>query len=513
MQLRALLLIHGIMLALGLRRAGPRFGLALRGAATGGGAQTASRLRLRAEDDDATVELPTDLGALPGDGTVRAQNRDVFLFGAAEERRTFRQLGVREELCRALDACGKSVATSVQAKSFPVVSSGKDVVIAAETGSGKTYSYLIPLMQKCLEERHSRGEAPAADAAAPRGKYPSMIVMVPNKSLCIQVQQMAEDLVVALKETSQGETCIDVRAVTAFTGRWPFHHENGPEILICTPTFLSRFVKGGHALDEQLFRSVRHLVLDEADMLLDGSYLQDVEKVLLAFKLIRREMIGNGEIEVHETVLQHILSAATLPSYGLRSMDKYIESHYPRAIRVSNTHLHKHHPCIEQTYIHLADASLVSAERIDAIKSACVAGEATMIFVNTAEAALELADALRANDIECAQFHKLHPNRQEELEQFRQGKSMHMICTDAAARGLDLPNVRHVIQAEFALNVVQHMHRIGRASRAGVAGRATSLFDVRSEMMVDSIKTGIVSSFSRRRGLRKKWKKIEASGN
>jgi len=458
------------------------------------------------EDEEAVVALPTDLGALPA--TFLAQDRESFLFGETSSRQTFRQLGVTDALCAALERCGKSTATSVQAKSFPVVLSGVDVVIAAETGSGKTFSYLVPLLQKCLERQSKLADddIPAPDGDRPSRKYPSVVVLVPNKELCSQVQHMAQEVVDALAQVS--EVKVEVKAATAFTGRWPFTHEAGPEILICTPNFLSRFVKGGHAIEPELFRTVRHLVLDEADMLLEGSYLHYVEEVLSAFKLIRRQMISEGEIQVHETVLQHVLSAATLPSYGLRSMDKYIESHYPRAVKISNTHLHKHHPCIEQKYIQISDESLTSQSRIQAIKDAFVPSESTMVFVNTAEAALQLAEALHENHVDCAQFHKLHPTRQEELLQFRQGTVKLIICTDSAARGLDLPNVRHVIQAEFALNVVQHMHRIGRASRAGVAGRATSIFDPRSELMVASIKTGIVTSFSRRRGLRKKWKKL-----
>lgn len=447
------------------------------------------------EEDSEVAALP-DMGALAG-SFLSGQDRAGFLFG--EEQKTFRQLGVGEELCGALEKLGMSVATTIQSMSFPVILSGKDAVIAAETGSGKTYSYLIPLMQKCLDSS-------VAEGGGVMSKYPSVVVMVPNKELCLQVHRMAQDLAGALKEL-HGAT-LHIKTVTSPTDRWPFSPEVGPQILVCTPTFFSRLVKGGHAIEPDLFRAVKHLVLDEADMLLEGSYLRDVENVLSAFKLVRREMIGAGEIKVHETVLQQILSAATLPSYGLRSMDKYVEYNFPRAVKVSSTFLHKHHPRIEQSYLHMKDDSLVSTERVEAIKSACVGGESTMIFVNTAESAEDLANALQDSHFECAQFHKLSHSRQSELEKFRKGDIKVIVCTDAAARGLDLPNVRHVIQAEFALNVVQHMHRIGRASRAGVAGRATCLYDSRSEMIVDSIKSGIVSSFSRRRGLRKKWKKV-----
>ena len=451
------------------------------------------------------VKLPTPLGDLST--AFVAEDRDAYLFGEQMERQTFRQLGVEETLCKALERCGKTTATSIQSKSFPIILSGTDVVVGAETGSGKTLSYLVPLIQKCCQtkKQDAVGDVPSAEE---KRKYPSVVVMVPNKELCVQVLRMAQELVSTMKE--EGGQSVEVRAAT---DRWSL--SDATDILICTPRFLSGFVKGGHATEPDMFRAVRHLVLDEADMLLEGSYLPDVERVLDAFKFIRREMIGEGQVQVHESILQHILSAATLPSYGLRSIERYIERRYPRAIKVSNSHLHKHHPRIEQKYIKMSDVRVASTERIEAITQACVTEESTMIFANTAEEARQLADALRASNVECAEFHKLNENRQEELRQFREGKVKIIICTDSAARGLDLPNVRHVIQAQFALNVVQHLHRIGRSSRAGASGRATCLFDSSSDILVDSIRTGssVEGSFSRRRGLRKKWKKIHQDPN
>jgi len=281
-------------------------------------------------------------------------------------------------------------------------------------------------------------------------------------------------------------------------------------------------------------------------MLLEGSYVNDIEKILDAFKLIRRDMIRNGEIAVHEIITQRILVAATLPSYGLRSIEKYIESKFPLAVKITNDHLHKQHPRINQEYYKVNDESAISKDRlniiiaaingksidsnrIDRIKKTINDEElknpsnnltsegSNMIFVNTAATCIDLALALREEGIECAEFHKnLTPQqKEEELKLFREDKVKVIVCTDAAARGLDIPNVRHVIQAEFALNVVQHLHRIGRASRAGALGKATNIVDERSKDLVDSILQSsndenetVENSFSRRRGFRQKLKKI-----
>jgi superfamily II DNA/RNA helicase len=140
--------------------------------------------------------------------------------------------------------------------------------------------------------------------------------------------------------------------------------------------------------------------------------------------------------------------------------------------------------------------------------------ESTMIFTNTAENAQALSAALREKKIPCEEYHKLvhHEDRLIGFQKFAEGKSSILVCTDAAARGLDLPGVKHVIQAEFALNVVHHLHRIGRASRAGALGHATNFSDARSRDLINSILSegddeSIDQSFSRRRGFRRNLKR------
>ena len=134
-----------------------------------------------------------------------------------------------------------------------------------------------------------------------------------------------------------------------------------------------------------------------------------------------------------------------------------------------------------------------------------------MVFANSASDTALLAAALRIEGVENVEYHKnvTQPVRQESLRQFRLNEVSVLVCTDQASRGLDLPNVRHVIQAEFATNVVQYLHRVGRASRAGVIGGATNYYDDQSEVLVNSIlsQSTIEKSFSRRRGFRTRHKR------
>lgn len=138
-----------------------------------------------------------------------------------------------------------------------------------------------------------------------------------------------------------------------------------------------------------------------------------------------------------------------------------------------------------------AEAAGLSVEPLttDEVTRASSLGHQAMVFLNTAEAVQRLVSSLRAAGVHCVQFHKMcsAAEREDSLRRFREGAAHVFVCTDSAARGLDLPKVRQVVQAEFALNVVQHQHRVGRASRAGRWGRATNFVFPSSQALVDSL--------------------------
>lgn len=455
---------------------------------------------------------------------VDKTSQNTYLFGEGEPQ-TFQQLGLIDALRLSLNDLNFFAATTIQASCFPIVTDGRDVVIGAETGSGKTLAYLLPIIQMVL----SRNES----SVIVDRHYPSAVIMVPNKELCRQVCRVANSVSVALRKHNKD---IHIDEETFVTGEWPYRRTRSPDILICTPAFMASFVRGPMVLEEDLYRSVKTIVLDEADMLLEGSYLTDVERVMDAFKVVRRSRIREGELQVHESSLQCILAAATLPTYGMRSIDNYVKMRFPNAVRVSNSHMHKQHPRIQQRFVQVASTDITAKERIDIIVAAIhflsnpapllpeaeppAATPLTMIFANTAERASQLAAELRDAGTECLEFHKLlsSSEKEENLERFRAGAVPVLVCTDHAARGLDLPNVRHVIQAEFALNVVQHLHRVGRASRAGALGTATNIYDRTSSELVDSIQSegdfgSVDQSFSRRRGFRQKIRKAIRRSN
>eukprot|EP00605_Chrysophyceae_sp_TOSAG23-4_P001335 GSChrysophyteH1.ASY1.ANO1.1452.1 assembled CDS len=419
-------------------------------------------------------------GQIPRSGDTL--DKDSYLYGDITERRDFRQSGVENEmLLKRLDELGFHTATIIQSQALKVITSGTDAVVAAETGSGKTLAYMIPVLQNCLNTLSS------TLTKQHEVTRPHAVILVPNWELASQVKQLAEKL---LRGTL-------VRTATRY--------EN-PHILICTPG---------------AFRThLQQLVIDEADLLLDGSYLREVSHSLSLTK---------DDLKIRRLASpQVILAAATIPTYGTRSFENFIKKQFPSAYHVRNPHLHHHHPQITQSFIRMKSTELLHPSRVGAIKDAIVAHEPTLVFVNTSKNAVLLAEVLRENDVQCGEFHKdcSRASREMHLNDFKEGKCSVIICTDIAARGWDLSHVRHVIQAEFALNIVQHLHRIGRCSRGGVPGKATNIHDVRSSLLIDAINcdtgnpvnvaldrsSGVDTAFSRRRGLRGKAKKESRKG-
>lgn len=538
------------------------------------------------------------------------RERDVFIFGEPSEvqqsvegcsgstvfaYQTFTDLGVARQLAIALQKTEKNIPTIIQKTSFKSIADKKDVVLCAETGSGKTLAYLLPVLEQYYSTNMDRG------SVFERGyKYPSTVVIVPNKDLMLQVYHMTQEILQhanTVRTTVEGSSSVQVTCgcVERVDGYWPYSgvadepSTHCPDILICTPAFPGSFIKGPKISEEDFFYSIKRCILDEADMLLEGSYKKDMERVFDAFKILRRRLMKQYDMKPHERMVQFILSAATISTHGKLSVDQYLKKRFPRAERIVSGAFHMHHPRIEQDFLHVSlleahssgmthrvhtadyedsEGNLVTTKRpvtsparVDMVfraiigalppretesESEGVAVEEwhrdqwkdepidvtailpTMIFVNTAGKARDLAAALMQHEGGVlagvvGQFHKLVPTyeKHEALEHFRNHMMSGMkvlVCTDAAARGLDLPEVEHVVQAEFALNVVQHMHRNGRASRAGRRGRATIIFDDSSADLVHSVLTppgedcgtgrdgggrGIEQSFSRRRGFRR----------
>lgn len=241
-----------------------------------------------------------------------------------------------------------SRASVIQALSYEPLLAGKDAILGAETGSGKTLAYFLPLVDRYLSqivERRAARERLVQQAERQRDKaeaegqgdsltweraalesdvidsQPSFgIILAPSATLCDQILQMVGPFVTSLKEAGLPIS------MTRWTDSLLDKKKEELAIIVCSPKTLSDQFKG---LEDDRLRQLAFLVLDEADMLLDGSYLRDVEKILERLKLVRRAMVQEGLLRAHERTVQYVLSAATIPTMGTKSIDRYAKKAFP----------------------------------------------------------------------------------------------------------------------------------------------------------------------------------------
>lgn len=403
------------------------------------------------------------------------------------------QTGLRRDVCALAEGLWPKP-NAVQLAAIGTILEGSDTVLGAETGSGKTLAYLLPAIEKIEKAKDGR-------------EYPSVMVLVPNRELGTQLQRVARQLGAdTIPPFNSEDAPFSLSARSGGQQLWPFRRNECPDVVVATPSFAVNFDKN---LD--LWASLRLIVFDEADELLDGGYKQQMERILVSLKRVERTMDGPR--------CQRCIVAATLPTRGLKSVENLIQKHFKLAKRVvdpeSGQPLPIHAPVgtLQQNFVRLDDFSL--KDRVDKLveDNIVVDGERTLIFSNTANAAQKVTEYMIGHGKSAAAYHaRIRPEeRLDTLDAFASGSIDFLCCTDLAARGLDLPDVKHVVQLEFALNVVSHLHRVGRAARAGASGRATNFYDKTSAELIEAIDSGpgggsVVNAFSRRRAFRQKIK-------
>ncbi|XP_027346822.1 DEAD-box ATP-dependent RNA helicase 22 isoform X1 [Abrus precatorius] len=495
-----------------------------------------------------------------------SNGRDTFF---AEETVSWSSLGLSNAISGALSNVGLNRPSLVQASSIPSVLSGKDVIIAAETGSGKTYSYLVPLIDKLRESHDHSLYAVSDQEVSPPQKV--LLVLCPNVQLCEQVVRMASSLC-----KDNGETIVSVAAICGRQG-WPIRE---PDIIVTTPAALLNYVDLERTRRMEFMRGVKYVVFDEADMLLCGSFQNKVIRLinLLRFdeKFLSRskesveelpmkqgsslssEDAFEGEEELqteatsdeddntYEDIVdntneavsakqrdwrrvrknykrskQYIFVAATLPVNGKKTAGGTLKHMFPDAKWVCGNYLHCHNPRLEQKWIEVTVDTQVD-ELIKAVNHSFRSEDLdnaggihrTMVFANTVEAVEAVAKILLRSGIECLRYHKncTLEERAQTLVDFHE-KGGVLVCTDAAARGVDIPNVLHVIQADFATSAVDFLHRVGRTARAGQIGLVTSMYTESNRELVDAVRRAgelgqpVETAFSRKRSFRNKLKK------
>ncbi|MFT3730001.1 MAG: DEAD/DEAH box helicase [Hyphomicrobium sp.] len=358
---------------------------------------------------------------------------------------TFEAFGFAEPLARALTQCGYSKPTPIQSQALPPQLEGRDLLGMAETGSGKTATFLLPILNRF-----------AANPADPQWKQVSALILAPTRELAIQIDQEVAKLArnmnirraVVLGGVSKGPQISALK--------------RGVHILVATP---------GRLLDHVNMRScdlsgVQTLVIDEADRMFDMGFIRDIKKIVSLIPQKRRTA----------------LFSATMPdeikkfAYDILH-DPYRVDLSPKKIVVDR---------IDQKIM------IVRTPEKQSRLHTILADEATsrvIVFTKTKRGADRVAGRLAMAGISASAFHgnKAQNARQRALNDFTMGHIRVLVATDIAARGIDVSNITHVINFDMPLDPETYVHRVGRTARKGTSGIAISLCDPSERQEVRAI--------------------------
>jgi superfamily II DNA/RNA helicase len=345
----------------------------------------------------------------------------------------FSELGVREEIVRALAEAGIERTFAIQELTLPIALAGDDVIGQARTGTGKTLGFGVPLLQRIV---------------TPADGVPQALVVVPTRELCLQV---THDITDAGKH-------LGVRVEAIYGGR-PYEPQiaalrKGVDVVVGTPGRLLDLAEQRHLV----LGKVRNLVLDEADEMLDLGFLPDIERIL--------RMVPDER--------QTMLFSATMPGPIIKLARTFLNQ--PTHIRAEENDAGAIHERTKQ-FVYRAH-SLDKAEVIARVLQARERG-LTMIFTKTKRTAQKISDDLAERGFASAAVHGDlgQGAREQALRAFRSGKVDVLVATDVAARGIDVEGVTHVINYQCPEDEKTYVHRIGRTGRAGREGVAVTLVD------------------------------------
>ena len=359
----------------------------------------------------------------------------------AEFETTFADLGLKAPILEALNDLGYEKPSPIQAECIPHLLSGRDVLGMAQTGSGKTAAFSLPLLNNI----------------DPDLRAPQILVLAPTRELAVQVAE-------AMTEFSKHMRGVNV--VALYGGqRYDVQLRalrQGPQIVVGTPGRLLDHLKRG-TLD---LSKLSGLVLDEADEMLRMGFIEDVETIMA--------QIPDG----HQTAL----FSATMPEAIRRITKRFMKE--PQEVRIQSSVTTR--PDISQSYW-----SVYGMRKNEALVRFLEAEDfdAAIIFVRTKNATLEVAEALERSGYNSAALNgdMNQALREQTLERLKDGRLDILIATDVAARGLDVERISLVVNYDIPMDSEAYVHRIGRTGRAGRAGRALLFVENRERRLLRNI--------------------------
>ncbi|MGK6352575.1 DEAD/DEAH box helicase [Parapedobacter sp. DT-150] len=339
---------------------------------------------------------------------------------------------------KVLEASGYQTPTPIQAQAIPIILQKRDVVACAQTGTGKTASFSLPLIQFLMDRPRNENKGPQA------------LILAPTRELAIQI---AENI-------GTYSSLTRIKHAVVFGGVSINNQINElrkrPEILIATPGRLLDL------LNQRIFslKDVNYLVLDEADRMLDMGFIKDIKKIIALLPVQR----------------QTLLFSATMP----KSIADFAQSIQRNAESIAVTPVSSTAEKVSQAIFPVAKADkiellghLIKQEK----------GGNILVFSRTKHGADKIVRKLKQTGVSAEAIHgnKTQQARQKALTQFKAGKITVLVATDIAARGIDVDSLQLVINYDLPNEPETYVHRIGRTGRAGASGRAWSFCDVEEQ--------------------------------
>ncbi|KAL0322850.1 UNVERIFIED_CONTAM: DEAD-box ATP-dependent RNA helicase 39 [Sesamum angustifolium] len=390
--------------------------------------------------------------------------------GGVEMISSFEELGLSEEVMGALGEMGISVPTEIQCIGIPAVLNGKSVVLGSHTGSGKTLAYLLPLVQLLR-----RDEALHGMLMKPR--RPRAVVLCPTRELCEQVFRVAKSISHHARFRS---------TMVSGGGRLRPQEDslNSPiDMVVGTPGRVLQHIEDGNLV----YGDIRYLVLDEADTMFDHGFGPDIRKFLGPLKNRASKPDGLG--------FQTVLVTATMT----KAVQKLVDEEFQGIGHLRTSTLHKKIASARHDFIKLSGSENKLEALLQVLEPSLAKGNRVMVFCNTLNSSRAVDHFLNENQISTVNYHGEVPAEQrvENLERFKSndGDCPTLVCTDLAARGLDL-DVDHVIMFDFPLNSIDYLHRTGRTARMGAKGKVTSLVAKKNLILATRIEEAIMKNES-----------------
>ena len=367
---------------------------------------------------------------------------------------TFGSLGLAEPLLRALEARGFTVPTPIQAGAIPPLLAGRDLLGIAQTGTGKTAAFALPILQH-LNDRPGR--------AGPFGAR--CLILAPTRELALQIEGEIRSFATNLK--------VSTAVLLGGVGRRPQEERmrRGADIVVGTPGRVRDLMGTRHLR----LNETTHFVLDEADRMLDLGFIRDIRHIVAALPEAR----------------QSLLFSATMPAEVAQLAASFLRD----PLRVEMTPQARTPDRVAQ-FVHHTDTAGKRALLVDLLGDAAM--QKVIVFTRTKHGANRVAEHLDGAGIGAEAIHgnKSQSQREKALRQFRTGRARVLVATDIAARGIDVPHVSHVINYDLPVEPESYIHRIGRTARAGAEGVAISFCDAAERPALFAIErlTGVALS-------------------